>query len=883
MSLSGGDRIGPYVVEARLGAGGMGEVYRARDTRLDRTVALKILSPDLAGDAQFRERFTREARAVAALNHPHICTVYDTGETTVSGSSSRPVQFLAMEYVDGETLASRLSRGPLPAAEALPIAVQLARALAQAHRAGIVHRDLKPANVMLSKGSAKLLDFGLAKHAGAGSNDLTSAGVVLGTLQYMAPEQLAGQPADARTDIFALGAVLYEMLTGKRSFAGVPVAAAAGAATEPIATPLSGIQSPALDRTIRKCLAVDPDDRWQSAADLAAELQWIAEGSGRAESPAGAPPALYSRTRERLAWGLAALLGIVALVGAYNARSLPAADQTPKRFVVPLPGMLPTAHGIRTFAVMPDGSGVVYMSGDGTQWRFHVYTLADGVSRALAGTERGQFPTVSPDGKWIAFYRDQRVMKLALAGGPPQVLCIAPSIRGLAWGVPEWIAVGALAGISRVLAGGGDLETLTSIQPGELRHVLPHVLPGGKTILFTTINKSGTMADAATEAVDVATRQRRLVLKGGVDARYSASGHLLYARENDLMAVAFDPERLQMSGDPFLAAAAIRVTPQSFDAFFDLTHDGTLVSMASTASELQRTLVWIDRKGTETAIPVPVRAYFHPALLPDEQSLIVEIEETPHNLWHLDLATGALTRLTPEGANHRAIASADGRFIMYSSDRTVPRSLFRQPVDGSSEAKQVASGAGDLNVAAVSSDGRWLAFTATTTATKSDLWIVQLDGDQQAPRKLFGQPANEHAAAFSPDGRWIAYSTDESGRTQVVMTAFPGPGPRRQLSPDGGETPSFSPDGRKVYYRLGSQIFVVDITTDPVLGSGRPAVAFELPAMGAFAFTGLPNYVVTRKGERVLTVKYVGGESRPRDVQVTVNWFESLRRASADR
>jgi serine/threonine protein kinase/Tol biopolymer transport system component len=872
MILSVGDRLGPYLISARIGAGGMGEVYTARDTRLNRTVALKVLSPDLAGDAQFRERFSRETQAVAALNHPHICTVYDAGEATVNGGSSGPIQYLAMEYLEGETLASRLTRGPLPPAEALPVAVQLARALAKAHRADITHRDVKPANVMLTKGSAKLLDFGLAKYApGLGGGDATSTGVVLGTVQYMAPEQLAGRPVDARTDIFAFGAVLYEMLTGNRSFQTAPVGTAADAG-------LIGIPNPALDRVVRKCLAIDPDDRWQSMSDLGAELEWIAHGSAPPEAPVAPERLRGVRVREAVAWSLAALLAVTLVATVYRLPSRVDTPVSPKGFVVRLPDLLSTMAGDHSvFAVLPDGSGIAYDAGSVNASRIHLYTLADGVSRAIPETEGAKDIAVSPDGRWLAYTRDKRLMKLAIAGGSPITICPVSYTRGISWGSDDWIVYGEDSGLKRVSAAGGSPETLTSAAPGEVRHVLPHVLPGGKAVAFTILMDTGTIEDAAIDIVSVSTRQRHRLVKGGADARFSPTGHLLYMDHANLMAVAFDADRLRVSGAPFLAGPTVRVKPQALKGFFDLSRDGTLVYLASGASESQRTLVWVDRHGLETPLPIPVRAYFHPALLPDDRSVIIEIEDTPHNLWHLDLTTGALTRLTHEGANHRPVASADGRFFVFSSDRTTPRSVFRLATDGSGAPEQLFRASVDQNVTAWSRDGRWLALVENATRTRDDILVLPLDGSGK-PRPFLPTAFSESAATFSPDGRWIAYTSDESGRPEVMIAAFPGPGPRRPVSTGGGESAAFAADGKTLFYRSDNQVWAAALTTDPALSVGRPHLAFQLPTFPGN--TGLPNWLIDSKGERVLAVKYLGEETSPRDVQVIVNWFESLRRAA---
>jgi eukaryotic-like serine/threonine-protein kinase len=415
---------------------------------------------------------------------------------------------------------------------------------------------------------------------------------------------------------------------------------------------------------------------------------------------------------------------------------------------------------------------------------------------------------------------------------------------------------------------------------GEFRHTSPHVLPDGKAVLFTALSRSGTLEDAEICVVSISRRERRTLLKGAGDARYSSSGHLLSVRQADLLAVPFDPKRLQVSGTPFLAAASIQVRPQELVGSFDLAEDGTLAWIASRESDLQRMLVWIDRKGMESPLPIPVRPYSHPALMPDERSAIVEIEATPHNLWHLDLASGALTRLTHEGANHRPVLSPDGRFFVFSSDRMTPRSLFRQLTDGSGGPERLANAASEQNVTSWSADGRWLAFTQATPTTRDDIWVVALDA-ASTPRPFLQTAASEQQATFSPDGRWIAYSSDESGRQEVMIRSFPGDGPRKQVSTTGGETPSFSGDGKTLFYRLADHLWAVHVSTDPVLTIGPPSIVFKLS--GVREFTGLPNYVVSRTGDRVLAARTLVETTPAREIQVVVNWREVLQQRAPTR
>ena len=549
---------------------------------------------------------------------------------------------------------------------------------------------------------------------------------------------------------------------------------------------------------------------------------------------------------------------------------------TPKRFTVTLPDMSPSAPN-HFFAITPDGSAVAYWGGAGRESQIYLYTLADGASRAVPQTERALEPFFSPDGKWIGFSQDNRIKKIAISGGPPVTICEATQTTAASWGADDWIVFSGPDGLSRVPASGGAPTSLTTLASGERSHTMPQVLPGGKAVIFTALSNTATMDDATIVAVAIETGERTQLVKGGASARYSRTGHLVYVRNSDLVAVPFDLDRMRVTGTPFLAVPAVRVTPLYLIGQFDLATDGTLAYMPGGGSELQRTLVWIDRKGMLTPIPAPPRPYMHPSLLPDERGVIIEIEDTPHNISHYDLVTGALSRLTRDSANHRAVLSPDGRVMAFSSDRTVPRSLFRQAIDGSDAPEHLSQGAGAQNVTSWSLDGRWLAFNELDPKTKDDIWVLPLHGDRKA-KPFLQTTASEQSAVFSPDGRWIAYSSDESGRREVMVAAFPA-GLRKQVSTSGGEMPMFSHDGRELFYRFGDRIMAAPFVSQP-LSVGAPRVAFEVPPTAVRVNTGLPNYAVNRKGDAVLAVRNVDQNDGPRQIQVVVNWFDVLRRAA---
>jgi eukaryotic-like serine/threonine-protein kinase len=579
-ALAPGTRLGPYDVVSRIGAGGMGEVYKARDTRLGRTVAIKVLPPELSADPDRRARFTREAKIVAALSHPHICPLYDVGER--DATDGRPsTLYLVMEYLEGHTLGARLAKGKLPLTQALEIGTQVADALAAAHRGGVIHRDLKPGNIVLTKTGAKLLDFGLAKLTGHGEQaaaasvaslptqtpPLTSEGAIVGTLQYMAPEQVEGKPADARTDLWALGAILYEMLTGKRAFAGTSAASlitAIMASEPPALATLQPLAPPSLARLVRRCLAKAPDDRWDSAHDVTDELLWISQ-VGTAASAAGA--ALGVRPRRRsigrvltIAVGAAALAGVGAVAGWLAAKSASGPPPTvtrsfidvrPAERVESVPA--PTRGGSRTaLAITPDGTRIVFVGRTGDVSRLYIRPLHSPVATELAATEGAESPTFSPDGRWIAFWAGGDLKKVPAAGGPVTPICRIESDSpplGISWGDDGRIVFGLLrGGLRQVSSDGGKPAALTKLRPGEVSHRLPFVMPGSKWVLFTARESVWLWGTEQVVALSLVTGERKTVMVGGTDARYVPTGHLLYLQLGTLMARAYDPETQTVRG-----------------------------------------------------------------------------------------------------------------------------------------------------------------------------------------------------------------------------------------------------------------------------------------------------------------------------------------------
>ncbi len=708
MPISTGDKLGPYEILALIGKGGMGEVYRARDTRLDRIVAVKVLPSHLAGSSELRERFDREARTIASLSHLHICTLYDIGHQDGT-------DYLVMEYLEGETLTQRLAKGPLPRDQTLRLATEIAGALDAAHRKGVTHRDLKPGNVMLTKSGAKLLDFGLAKlrhdvRPASGSSQLatlteaiTQHGTILGTPQYMAPEQLEGKEAYARTDIFAFGAVVYEMATGKKPFEGKSQASVIAAILERDPPPIASFQpmSPlALDRIVKKCLAKDPEKRWQAASDVCDALHWISEEgvSGIATSPA-------PRTGRR--WVLVSALACIlaAAVAAIAVWLLkPAAPKPVTRFAMSLPPSQVLARVRPAIAISPDGTRLAYAAGQ-------LYLRAmDGLeARAIPGTEGARNPFFSPDGQWLGFYAGGKLKKVALSGGEPVTLgdVAAAAAFGATWSSHGMIAfAGALTSpIQQVSDTGGNPQPLTRLETGEIRHILPEFSPDGVSLLFTMPTGGGS-GKVAVQSLK--TGERRILLEAGFQPRYAPSGHIVYQQGANLMAAPFDLRRLAVTG------AAVPVIEGVLPLQYSFSSTGSLVYVPGFLQAAQLRLVWVDRRGTEQPVPAPPHGYVMPRVSPDGQRVAATIAEADSQIWLYDLGRDTLTRLTFEGsANADPLWTPDGKRITFKG--TANR-LFWQPADGSGAAEALTSGPLSPNdiPSSWSPDGHGLAFTQDT-------------------------------------------------------------------------------------------------------------------------------------------------------------------------
>ena len=858
MKLAPGAHLGPYEIIAPLGMGGMGEVYRARDTRLDRTVAIKILQAELAQDKRFRIRFEREAKAISSLNHPHICALYDVGP-----------DYLVMEHCEGKTLAQRIAEGALPIEQVFRYGTEIADALDKAHRQGIIHRDLKPSNVVITKSGVKLLDFGLAKQNVLSSseestqNQVTEEGKIPGTMQYMAPELFHGREADARSDLFALGLVLYEMATGKPAFTGESKASLIAAILEHEPEPLKPTTPPSLDRLIRACLVKDPDERIQSAHDVKLQLRWILDGD--AASPA------QMRPFARWSFPIIAAAAVVVAIAAtwFLARRRVSPSSVPvRRFSIMLP---PTAEIGGIPAISPDGRWMVYRSlSDAAP--LYVRSMDRGEVKPLPGTEGGSNPFFSPNGEWICFYdANQGVLKkIAIAGGAPILLSKTEPIRGAAWLPDDTIIFGSMGTpLTRVSSGGGTRQELTKRSASAYTFYWPSVLPDGQHVLYTIGGATGNYDQAKIAVLSLRDGRSQVILEGGTSARY-VRGHLVYSHSGTLFAVPFDTDELKVTGSPVPIASDVAERPGAARghspngaSYFGIAGDGTLVYVPQVQS-LPSELVWVSRKGVATPVSNNRRDYDSPRISPDGGQIAVDAS---NDVWLFDLGREAWTRLTTEGRNQAAVWSPDGKQILFASNRNGSISVYAVASDGSQPPRQLTHDQKSWTFPiAMSRDSRSLVVLRSQPGGESDLFVVDPSRPDAARPFL-----TAHKAAYadlSPDAHWIAFSLDETGRDEIYVGAFPSLGRKWPVSMEGGTSPRFRADGREIFYRSGDKMMVADITLGPEPRFGKPRMLFE----GDYdeGFDVMPD------GQRFVMVR---SEKRPPAVQLNVitGLFDNLK------
>jgi Tol biopolymer transport system component len=823
----------------------MGEVYKARDTRLERMVAVKVLPSHMASSPETRQRFEREAKTISQLSHPHICALYDVGR-------EGETEYLVMELLEGETLSDRLAKGPLPLEQTLRYGVEIADALDKAHRQGIVHRDLKPGNVMLTKSGVKLLDFGLAKAmaptALRGSltslptqQGLTQEGTILGTFQYMAPEQLEGKEADARTDIFAFGAVLYEMATGKKAFSASSQASlitAIMSADPPAISTVQPMSPPALEHIVKKCLAKDPEDRWQNAADLGSELKWVA-GAG-SQAGAAAPVVARRRNRERLAWGVAALclLGVLAFALALLRRPAPASAKSAWLSML-LPSDAPIAsYGAQTLAFSNDGTRLVYPADHGGTTQLYMRSLDRLEAAPVRDSEGALSAFFSPDSRWLGFFAGTRLMKVPVEGGVPQTICEAAEVRGASWGLDDAIVFSTgTSGLRRVSASGGTPRLLLSpdVKRGENAFYFPEILPGGEAVLFTTL-----VGSTRASVVSLKTGARRDLTEGN-GAHYCPSGHLVFARGGSLFAAPFDVKRLELTGPAVSVLDGVMIVSPYSSPLFGLSAGGALAYAPGLPP--RETLVAVDRQGKAEPLAAEPRHYEEPRFSPDGKRLAVTIRAENPDIWILDISRGTSARLTFEsGEDETPVWTPDGGKVAFSADRAGhPRAIYTKPSDGSGAEERLVESETHPHVGAWSPDGRTLVYTEFDPVFSGDIWVLTL-GEKVERRLWLRTPFNERAARLSPDSHWLAYVSNESGRDEVYVQPFPGPGGKWQISVSGGTEPVWSHAGSEIFYRSGDKMMAVRVASGRGFSVETPRVLFE------------GRFVPTRRGDAAYDV-----------------------------
>jgi len=870
MSLTPGTKLASYEILEPIGAGGMGEVYRARDEKLKRDVALKVLPEAFASDAERMARFEREAQLLASLNHPNIGAIYGLEE-------AESLRFLVLELIPGDTLAERLRRGPIPFAEALELAGQIADALAAAHDAGIIHRDLKPANIKITPdGQIKVLDFGLAKALANEAADgelsdsptlsahATKIGVILGTAAYMSPEQARGKPVDKRTDIFSFGAVLYEMLTGRQLFKGEDAAdtMASVIRSDPDFRALPAELPPRVREVLGRCLEKDSKKRRRDIGDIRAELA--------APSEHVAAETQERRSRPWLPLAGAVILSLATGMAGWHLR--PDAPRPVRRFEMLLPeGDAFSVTGLHLLAISPQATHLVYGAND----RFYLRALEETEAVAIRGTEGGREPFFSLDGKWIGFYANGSMKKIALTGGTPVILCEAEFPAGASWAADGTIVFGQRnGGIWEVSANGGEPRTL--VEGGnDVSYHGPQKLPDGNSLLMT-FNENLTNWDLSTIVVDrLDTGERKILIRGGTDARYLPTGHLVYAVESTVFAVPFDLARLEVTGGPVPVVEGV-MRPSTGAVQFSSSDDGTLAFVSGTA-HLEQILFWMDRNGQASPLSDEKGLFRTPRLSPDGQRLAVtKAGGDGSDVWLLDIEHDTFTQLTTDGANRYPGWSPDGEWLVLSSGSFTHPNLYRMRADFSSPPELVLEREGVQRSARWTPDGKGIVFQEGS-GTRADIWVLNLEGDTE-PRLFLQTPVNEAQPDLSPDGRFIVYHSSVSGDTsQIFVQSFTGVGGRRQISTDGGRSPRWSPTGREIFYHdvKRQAIMAVEVRTEPELEVGAPQLLFEWPIGRGFT----RDWDVMPDGERfvVLGSSDTKNDARPR-INFVLNWFEELER-----
>jgi eukaryotic-like serine/threonine-protein kinase len=893
MALTSGSKLGPYEIQSPLGAGGMGEVYRARDTRLGRDVAIKVLPEHLSTDPELKLRLEREAKAISSLNHPHICTLHDIG-------SQSGVNFLVMEYLEGQTLAERLSKGPLPLDHVLKIATEIAQALEKAHQQGIIHRDLKPANVMLTKSGAKLMDFGLAKpklpiatqavssftpstptmnlaSLTSAASPLTQKGSIVGTFQYMAPEVLQGAEADARSDIFSLGCVLYEMLTGRRAFEGKSQLSVFTAILEKDPEPISASQPsapPMLDSLVTGCLAKDPAERFQSAHDVAMNLRSIAALRSVPKDADSAPKTASNSMFWIAALAAAIILGAVAGFFLHHSAS---ASPSVRAFINPPPDthFRLTSDLAGPPVLSPDGNYVAFTAtsslGKTELW---VRQLNAPDARPLPDTADAMFPFWSPDSRSLGFFSGGKLKTIELNATTAQTLCDAQLGRGGAWGSNGVIVFSPspIAALFQISVNGGSPSEITRLDSTvHSSHRWPTFLPDGKHFLYLAMHHDP--SKAANNGIYYASldgRENRLVLHSQSNAIYAA-GFLLFSRADQLMAQAFDPGSGKLSGEPQTVSSGVLNDVSTWHTSASASDSGLLTFGNGTSGGVQ--LIWLDRTGKDAGIAIDnLQNLNYARLSPQGDRIALTIDNGVNDVWSQDLTRGVRTRLTfgPTG-NTFPVWSPDGKWVAYSSLRAGEGGIYRKPSDGTGAEELIVPDKGALHAPTDwSQQSNTLFYGSNSYVQKGDgIWAISLDGDRK-PRQILDRGAD---ATLSPNGHWLAYSSTESGRTEIYVQAYGGGQGKWQVSPNGGQVPHWSSDGKELYYFDINQ----DLLAVPVKESGA-ALEFGTPQMIVSQWTVItfPFYSVSPDNKRFMVERVTQQVNQP--VTLITNFTAGLKK-----
>jgi eukaryotic-like serine/threonine-protein kinase len=880
MTLSAGTKLGPYEIQSPLGAGGMGEVYRARDTRLERTVAIKILPQELSKDPIRKQRFEREAKVISSLNHPHICVLHDVG-------SQDGIDYLVMECVEGETLSKRLEKGSLPIDQALKVGREIADALDKAHRNGVVHRDLKPGNIMLTSAGAKLLDFGLAKPAaalasaatftGVQAAPVTEEGTIVGTFQYMSPEQVEGREADARSDIFSLGAVLYEMVTGKRAFEGKSQFSVASAILEKEPEPISVVKPitpPALDHAISKCLAKFPDERWQSASDLASELKWISESSSRA----GAAARVSARRgrMERAPWLLAAVLSVLLIGG--GAVWWQASNRRPPSmyFHIPVP------FSADDLALSPDGHtlAMVAYSAQANNYVLWTYEVGGRRTSSLDGTQGASFPFWSPDSRFIGFFADGKLKKVDVSGGQVQVLCDAPNGRGGAWNRDGTIVFtpDSFGGLFRVPSSGGSAIEMTKPDPSrfETSHRWPVFLPDGKHFLYLAANFTGNLERNAIFLGSLDSQEKRVLVTTSANAAFAEPGYLLYLRDRTLVAQPFDSRRYVMSGEPHALSDEVLYTPLVDHAVFSVSSGDVLVTQTEKGAAFGQ-LTWFDRSGKPAGTVGKPGSYSNVRLSPDGRRIATDQTDADGrqvDIWILDPTRGTATRLT-FGPSYVAapIWSPDGRQILFGSNRKLGFQLYLKNADGSGSEEDVGNWGSytQVNPWDWSHDGKLV-----LVRKANELWY--LTWPERVTKPLFQAKWTVRNAQFSPDTRWMAYASNETGNMEIYVSPFPAGNGKWQVSSAGGQEPRWRRDGKELFYLSpDGKMMAVPLKVGASFEAGAPVVLFQTHRRQPISAQDVFSYDVSGDGQRFLIITKVD-DVNAAPLSVLLNWASEIEK-----